>query len=537
MPTNIDINRAFVRIGKRAEAAEPAMLVQTFVDIGTLLPSISVRDHQIIYGRRGTGKTHALIYVLEQAKIRKASTVYVDLRRVGSNGGIYADIRIPLDQRATRLLLDVLGFVHETLVAQMLGDAEADLSTLGPLLDKLGQSITEVGVSGDKTVERSGTGTQTTGIKKSYNLTLAAKPALELGGANQRSASQAQSYKVTEAGAVNYRVHFGSVSKALADIANALARREVILVLDEWVAVPLELQPFLADLIRRAVFPVIGITVKIAAIEQRASFKLKRETGDYIGIEVGADASTDVNLDDFMVFENNAERAITFFRDLVFKHYQAETSDQSVATAPEMVRLAFTQKNAFDEFVRAAEGVPRDAINILSISAQNASEEAISIPHIRKAARDWYLRGKEATVNSEVQAQKLLHWIIDQVIGRRRARAFLLLSGSRHPLVDALFDDRVLHLMKRGISAQDKPGLRYDAYKIDYGAYVDLVNTDKSPQGLLVGETEGEFVEVPPNDYRAIRRSILDLRKFDDAQDSEVLSVNVPNLLATDGIS
>jgi hypothetical protein len=117
--------------------------------------------------------------------------------------------------------------------------------------------------------------------------------------------------------------------------------------------------------------------------------------------------------------------------------------------------------------------------------------------------------------------------VIDEVIGHRRARAFLLRSDVRHELVDSLFDSRVLHLLKRNISAHDQPGVRYDAYKLDYGCYVDLAGTVKSPQGLL-GADDGSFVSVPPDDYRAIRRAILDVQRFEQTQDFTALSPKLP---------
>jgi hypothetical protein len=99
----------------------------------------------------------------------------------------------------------------------------------------------------------------------------------------------------------------------LAELARAAKPVGLLLVSDEWSAVPLDLQPYLADLIRRAVFFVQGITAKIAArIEQRSNFKMG-EHADYTGIEIGADASADVDLDDYMVFDNDSERALQFF--------------------------------------------------------------------------------------------------------------------------------------------------------------------------------------------------------------------------------
>lgn len=302
-------------------------------------------------------------------------------------------------------------------------------------------------------------------------------------------------------------------------LIKAARNSRILLILDEWSIVPVDLQPYLADFIRRALFPIRGLTVKIAAIEQRTTFRINTPTGDYIGIETGADASADVDLDDFMVFDNDADRAMRFFRELLFKHYIAITDAPQVSSAEALVQAAFTQKNAFEDFVKSAEGVPRDAINILSLAVQRGMNDKVSIPAIRKAARTWYVRDKEAAVRANTAAEQLLHWIIDEVISHRRARAFLLKANTRHHLIDDLFDARVLHVIKKSISAHDQPGIRYDAFKLDYGCYVDMLATNKAPIFLFSNEEEEDVsghIEVPPDDYRAIRRAILDLRKFEE---------------------
>ena len=82
-------------------------------------------------------------------------------------------------------------------------------------------------------------------------------------------------------------------------------------------------------------------------------------------------------------------------------------------------------------------------------------------------------------------------------------------SNARERRIEQLFDARLLHILK---SSHDEPGVRYDIYKIDYGCYVDMVNTSKPPQGLFQAEdSDGSehFVEVPRDDYRSIRRAIL----------------------------
>lgn len=516
---NYQINTAFLRVQRRAESVDRPTLVQTFVDIGALFAVLSSPDHQIVYGRRGTGKTHALLYVAEKAKQEGTIPVYVDLRSIGSSGGLYGDASIPVPQRATRLLLDVLGSIHEGLFQHAV-DAAMELATFGPALDDLASCATEIEVVGEtqrETREVDGREQQSSTASK---ISLQARPAAEFSSAMSSKASSERETRVAESGAARYRVHCGSASKAFTDLVKAVKPSRLLFILDEWSAVPLDLQPYLADLIRRAIFPIPGVTVKIAAIEQRSNLKIGTHA-DYTGIEIGADASADVDLDDYMVFDNNAERAVQFFQELIFRHYRSElASKPEFKTSDELVQAAFTQHNAFEDFVKSAEGVPRDAINVLSIAAQRSLADKISISTVRVAARTWFQRDKESAIRSNPEAQSLLNWVIDEVIAHRSARAFLLRSNTRHELIDALFDARLLHVIKRGISGQDEPGVRYDAYKLDYGCYVNLLATTKAPTNELfearqADEAAGASIKVPTDDYRAIRRAILDLNEFE----------------------
>jgi len=269
--------------------------------------------------------------------------------------------------------------------------------------------------------------------------------------------------------------------------------------------------------------------VKIAAIEQQTSFRGQLDSDEMIGIELGADVAANVDLDEFMVFEQNEEQARSFFRGLLFKHITAghegvlDPAVAAIKTEAELIREGFTDRRAFDELVRAAEGVPRDAINIASRAALRALSSKISVPDVRSAARAWFQNDKEAALRGRPEALPLLNWIIDRVIREKRARGFLVSQKSAGaPLLLALFDARVLHVVRKGYSAQDEPGERYDVYVIDYGAYVDLIHTKSEPLGILpldaTDKEGGGYVEVPTQDLRAIRRAVLNLEEFSEAQ-------------------
>lgn len=472
-----------MRMQRRAEMNDRGKLVATFVDSGSLFTLLSSLDHQVIYGRRGTGKTHALIYLAETVSKQGDIPVYLDLRNIGSSGGIYTDPNLSLAERATRLLIDTLSTICDNIYEFVIADPKlVENVSLERAIDELSNNISSVNV-------------------------------VEHLNSQQNTHNPFGMYPT---------VRFGSIGQLLKNLLRSISPRRIWILLDEWSSIPLELQPYLGDFIRRSMFSIQGTVVKIAAIEQRARFQLPFTHGNYIGIEVGADIAVDINLDDFMVFDNDSEQANVFFKELIYKHYQATDSNEiidSLDSSDTLIREAFTQINVFTEFVRASEGVPRDSINIIMLAAKKSNNNKISMNDIRVAASQWYSRDKGSAVESNPDASGLLHWIIDEVIGSRKARAFLLRKDAKSELIDRLFDSRVLHVLKRNVSSNEEPGMRYDVYKLDYGCYVDLINTQKAPQGLLPAsdeQTEQLYIEVPSDDYRAIRRAILDLRKFEE---------------------
>lgn len=518
--TNKDLNLFLMRLSRRSEKVEPSKLVQTFVDVGPLFTLLSTYDNQTIFGRRGTGKTHALLSLAEKFKKNGDFAIYIDLRNLGSTGGIYTDPSIPLSERATRLLIDVLSCIHEYLREAFIEFEETfDISVISPLLDEFAESITSVKVVGH--AEQSSLISSSKTFDDESRLQVDASPG-SIGANISIGAKEAQSQKdetqLKLSGEQRYNIHFGSVRRILEKITKAIHPYKVWLLLDEWSSIPLDLQPYLADLLRRSIFPIRDIITKIATIEYRSNFKIPGERGNYIGIELGADISADINLDDFMVFDNDANKAREFYKTLYYNHITVliDESDYkgAIPNSDYLINIGFTQINAFDELVRAAEGVPRDALHIASLSAQYADDSKISIPIVRKASKNWYQNGKYTSISSQDLAILLLHWIIEQVIGGRKARAFLLKSGVQHRLIEELFDARILHVLKRNISARDHVGVRFNAYKLDYGCYVDLITTTRAPLGLFQ-INDDDYIEVPPDDYRSIRRAILDLEEFE----------------------
>lgn len=179
-----------------------------------------------------------------------------------------------------------------------------------------------------------------------------------------------------------------------------------------------------------------------------------------------------------MVFSHTDRDAQEFFAQLFYNHAHTMLNrlGESPVDAAQFVAQAF-QGDGFLELVRAAEGVPRDAINMAALAAQLAHDGPIELVHIRRAARDWYLRDKQAAIDSNEVARTTLRKLVNEVVGKRRSRTFLLehTTTAAHQAVDDLYDARLLHVLRRGIVDQHQPGTLYDGFAIDYGCYVALM--------------------------------------------------------------
>ncbi len=512
-------NRCFMKFQDRAERITAKQVAETFVAVGPLLDLLQSSNNQIMYGRRGTGKTHALRYFQTLRNAAGDVALYIDATNIGSNGSIYNDASLPLSERAVRLLVDICSSIHHGLL-EIFAEAQQgwNLADAAEVLDGFVGAFTETRVDGDVDKELSLKHDRSKKSTASATLNVASSISGALGLGSEKASNAEDTMSKKQSGHETSWIDFAYFSRTIRKLAKYVgAQKRVWLLIDEWTTIPPELQPYLADLLRRSMFSIPNMTVKIAAIEHRATFKIDLDNESYIGFEVGADISAAINLDDYLVIDNDEGRSKSFFKNFIANHAQSVALELGVEVGPtsSIVANAFTQSNVFTEFVRATEGVPRDAMHILAIAAQRAGNTLISMPVVRTAAYNFFQSEKYNTIQANPENRSMLEFIRDQVIGGRRTKAFLLPVGTEDLIIDRLFDRRALHILNRNRSAAHRPGERFIVYKLDYGLYVDLINTDKFPTGLLL-EGSGEDIdfEVPAEDARSYRRAILDLNDF-----------------------
>lgn len=496
-------------------------LVGSYVDTG-ILPQLLNRNSQIIYGRRGTGKTHVFKVLVAKLSIAGNAVCYIDARTLGSTAQ-FTDTSLTVRQRCTSLFRDILGEIQSVLRDSVIYQSNGHLDQCLQLVDDLAQLATEPVLSlKDQAVSQKATDNILGKRGLETGTSLKEGPSFKLSAS--RDEAKAEEFSTSYGVIRDDKIIFPAVGSTIRELLR-LSKLHLYIVIDEWSSIPTELQPFLAEFLKRAFLPTAEITVKIASLEYRTQFNL-RKGAEILGIEVGSDMATALDIDDYYVYDRNPEQVSANFADILYLHILSELKDDylrseyKISSSDDFINLAFTDRSSFAEVVRASEGVARDLINIFSqayFTPQAKQRGKIEKKPVMDAARQWFEQDKEK--NLDEQLTTALRRIVQEVIGKRRARSFLIPRElERHPIIQRLFDARVLHLVRRGYADKDNPGVRYNIYTLDYGTYVDLMNTLKQPQldfEVMKNGVSEDFV-VPFDDKRSIRRIILSKAILDE---------------------
>jgi hypothetical protein len=512
MLADVELSGAVSRIIARSER-QPSTesLVRTYVETG-VMPQLDNANNQVLFGRRGTGKSHVL-QVLGFSRERNGQlAAYIDIRLLGSAQQA-ANADRPFPVRCINLFKDLLVEIYNELL-----EAATD-----PDRDVGDDAIETVEAFGDGvTALARGAGTHEVATRALTDESSSAGARAELGtrGVSVAAGARANTREETEVSTrytevFETNLFFADLHRQL-DAALEALRTDLLVLLDEWTALPQDIQPFLAEFLRKSLLPSRRVTVKIASLEYRSTFNVRLANNNVVGMEMGGDISATLDLDDYYVYDRNPDQVASSLGELLFRHVTNELPDDYLAEhgirdGDQFVRRLFTEPDTFLELVRASEGVVRDFISIFNTAffdAKRRGRDNIDVKAVREAARKWYETDK--AVNLSEAQHKVLGRIINEVIGTKKARSFMIeRSHAGHPMVQSLFDFRVLHLLSRGYSDKENPGIRYNIYTLDYGTYVDLIQTQSQPELGLIEADDADRV-VPFDDRRSIRRIVVE---------------------------
>lgn len=461
-----ELLRAVGKILDRSEKLDDAKTISTYVDIG-IRDKLSNENNQIIYGRRGTGKTHVLRLIGQYfAKQGDGLYSYIDARALGSSPQ-FRNIDLPIDHRCLSLFRDLFGVVEHDLLKYCSTNLHGTQQNAA--LERLQELSTAI------TGER--------------------KRKASVSSEKKEDKKQTETYDIVESNKISFPDLYRPLEQILSN-----SNTRLFILLDEWSEVPSDIQPFLAEFLKRTIIPNRHATLKISALENNSVFSV-RENNRIVGLELGADIST-VDLDDYFIFGRNKERIMRFYSNVLYKHIDNCLAPDSLAfpwniTTPEqLVSNLFHDSSNLEELSLAAEGVVRDLIRIFVGSyyeARNANKGFIDKNFVRYAANNWFNQDKLNSLQSD--AKNGLTRISDLLLKRKRRRFGINTDLAAHPVIQELLAARVIHLLERGHVTSLNPGVRYNVYNLDYGTYVRFIDTQHEPRDPTVTVISTDLLE------------------------------------------
>jgi hypothetical protein len=489
-------------LADRAEELPDA--TATYVDTAFLV-TLANRRNQVVFGRRGTGKTHLLRRLQDELAGRfgelRIVPAYVDGAALGGSAAVYRDpaaIALGLYVELVRLVvrqlsLFISGQVRPGLLDRLFSGARRDqlwqvrdaAGRLDGLLSGGKVRMLPMGEASaefedlDEAVSRrrvsaGGNAAATLADPRSLGITVAASAEKEL----RRSARQV----VTRRVAGETYLPFAEVTELIRRLLGTLGEASLAVLVDEWSSLgDADVQPLLAQLLRLTARG--GICVKLACVPGRTKLFLPgAERRNPVGLELGDDITADVDLDSVVFVDNDIKQLAGFFMALLQRHIGSVIPGVLDAPLDEFSRYVLTERMAdehvFAELCHASSAVPRDFINVFrqaTILQQAAGTDTMTVANVRSAARNVYESKRSNLASTRPDELSLLDRIYRKVVLGQNSYFFLLDAAAvDDPRIVELFTAKLIH---RTSATWLDPStlLPYVYYMVDYGTSIELL--------------------------------------------------------------
>lgn len=458
-----------------------------YIDPRGHIPRLNSKQNQIIYGRRGSGKS-LLLKSLKNQHYKYGIITSVNLED-------YKDVSFP------NSILQVLIQFFDQLIKEInksyswweFRKAKRAKKLIAQLSSKIAQSRQKLQVPDnyDESIK------EKEGKKISTTLKGSAPGVIE-GSASGELNNEMEKQKLLQIDKLNsIRNEIAEVKALINSVTEFTKNKHIFLVLDDFYFIRKIEQAFFIDYFHR-LSKNTNLFLKIATIKHRTSLYTK--TPDtYVGIESGHDAQTielDYSLDQLPALED-------FMWDLL---KQANIN----SNANVQLETLITQ-NAFKQLCLASGGVPRDflALFIKLCNKIISGEKTISKPEVNEVAIEnspnKFENFKRDSAEEKDVLEQYLQYLKDFMLVTKKTNMCLVSNSDIanynqiRQAIKELVDLRLLHLVDQNTSAAPADGKRYSAYMIDIGLYPNSKpRIEQIEPGLVDSEGRKDNIRSAP---------------------------------------
>lgn len=426
-----------------------------YVTVGDTLERISAAQHQIVFGRRGSGKSCLLVHYLNTARRHDVLPVYIladEYKRL-----TYPDILI-------RLLIELLEsmpvrrkwlkrlFRREIPTLKYAAELRAllDMAAESEVVEDRKQTSTR---EARAKVGRSGVGEATVG--------------------RVADSTRERTSRFTERKLDTLERHLRDYKHAIAEAMRGARESRAYVFVDDFYLMPREWHPDVLDYLHRLVRDT-DLYLKVATIRHRT--QLLRNHPQTIGVELSQD-----------VEEITLDRTL---EDLASTQTYLGQMLASIAAKAGITNLLTENFNpdSLQALTLTSGGVPRDFLNIFVNAVDACLGEGktrwLTPTHIYKGAGRLAYQTKLKHLREDASGdaaglERLLFDLLTFCLREKKKTAFLISQDEaqqyprEHELIQQLMDFKLIHVVEPDTSAASgRPG-RHEAYTLDFSLFME----------------------------------------------------------------
>ena len=468
-----------------------------YVDTGNHIGRLASGQHQVVFGRRGSGKSCLLVhYHRARAKSDNVLSIYIDADEVKT---------LPYPDLLIRLLLSIGEGLRKStssrldrLLRRGSSKVGGELMVLRALLDQADSAQVS-----DEIEARSS-------ISAKVNL---GGGGSKVGGGVSEEERARRTTQYTASKVDTLERHLQDYKAVLADAIASSEFHHAAIIVDDFYLIDQKWQPNVIDYIHRLVRGT-DLYVKLGTVRHRTAL-VRYVDGQTIGVELAQDVE-EINLD--QTFEDV---------DATRRYLAGMLDSMAVKAGLHNFCQTFFSEDGLLALTLASGGVPRDFLNIF-VEAVDAARDMKSARWLtptavyRGAGRVSY-RTKLSNLRDDVGAdaqglEKVFRDLTSFCLKEKKKTAFLVAQDDaakyphEHELIQQLMDFKLIHVIEPDTSAASgRPG-RHEAYTLDFALFME-------PR--LRGIEHAEFWKV---DEQRRRRGLRESPVYSLAQAHEVLA-------------
>lgn len=512
-PIDISLDVLKIAVGTFQERSENYQnSARFFVDPDLLISLIQLKN-QVVFGRRGLGKTHLFTtvrdYYVGSFEDKKILPVFIDGRTISVKpelNGMQSNISLLITYRRflDYILIELENFTKQKITLdkfekiwpvnkkkEKLKKVDVILKNLKSIL-RFGEP--EIGV-GDVVVEQDDKSHKAKTNQISLDAKLIAKlkemPEFQAGAGFEMK--KISSVSIDESLNVLYQgltlINFVKINEGINEILDILETESLIILLDEWSAIPLNHQPLLAEMIRTTLVSGKKIFIKFGCIPFLTKLSVIKSDGQTIGFPIGEEVFVAADLDNLYNIHTDPEGVCLFLLEILKKRLIDFKPELEKSTMDDFYNFVeqklFAEGDTLKDLIYSSAGVPRDFLKIFERSVKKANNLPINLKNVRASTHEFFQEEK-SILPPESRSRILFENIFNKKCLPQKSYCFLVSQEqSTNRYLQELWNHRLIHKMHSGYFGKTNGVIgTYDVYAIDYGRFVIMSGTKEGKEFL-----------------------------------------------------